>query len=117
MSRIYTVSKEEREQIGAVRWNPTCATCKWWKINGEKYRGKTLVTVGFCMADWSALCDKSTPYTWADATCPAWAEKEDAAVRAVKRIRADLTTAKYLSKSPEEWDAHVADVIREEYAE
>jgi hypothetical protein len=56
-------------------------------------------------------------FTWADnGACPAWAEREDAAARSVKRIREDLATDKCFRMSPEAWDAHIADIIREEQA-
>jgi hypothetical protein len=53
--------------------------------------------------------------TPADASCPAWAEREDAAARAARRI-ADHAEMLRCNESVSSFEDRLAAIIREEYA-
>jgi hypothetical protein len=95
----------------------TCATCGWWKVECNRLRGveHVLVRTGCCTACQGSQHVESALFTWADATCPAWAEREDAAARAALRI-ADHAELLRCNESVSSFADRLAAIIREEYA-
>ena len=89
----------------------TCATCKYWNNKNGLFSHRleekgTGTGIGFCETTGENFC----PRTWADATCPAWAEREDAAARAARRIWGEPRSARGRDIERD------ADIIREEQA-
>lgn len=102
----------------------TCGECEHWgcgrgELDGiltKTRRGVVDVEAHRCMAH-----DGEQPYmahiwTPADATCPAFRRRVDAAERAAQRLRAEVSKPEFLGLSLDTFYDRVAQIIREEYA-